>query len=485
MAVVERSDTARDAPVMPARPNAVMAVLCLSGLTYAVLASVLVPALPTIRASLGASETSVTWLLTAFLLGASIGTGILGRLGDMHGKRRLLLWTLGILAAATLVGALAKSLGVLIAARFVQGASGGVFPLGFGIIRDEFPPGKIAAKIGLMSSVLGVGGGLGVVLSGVIAQHFDWHWLLWIPFAACVLAGLLTWRYVPESPVRIRGRVNWLSAALMALGVTAILVGISMATRWGWGSPRTLGLIAGGLVVCAAWVRRELHSPEPLVDMAMMRLRAVWSTNAAAFLIAAGMYSCFVVIPQLVQLPKSTGFGFGGSVTTAGLFLLPCTVGQGLTSGLAGIVAARYGSRFGVIAGALIIAAGFAWLTFFHASTADVLLTSTLIGLGIGLAFAALGNVIVEAVPPHQTGVATGMNTVSRTMGGALGGQLSATFIAGHVIHGVPTVDGFVMTFVMATGFLLLAAATVALAGRTSTRRRVSATVGLGSQPNT
>lgn len=478
MTLAEQPRTAFGRPPVPARPNVIVAVLCLAGLSYAVLASVLVPALPTIRDSLGASETSVTWLLTSFLLGASVGTGILGRLGDMHGKQRLLLWTLTILSAATLAAALSTSLGVLIVARVIQGASGGVFPLAFGIVRDEFPADRVASKIGLLSAVLGVGGGLGVVLSGVIAQHFDWHWLFWMPFGACVVAAVLVWRFVPESPVRVPGRVNWLAGAVMAAGVTSILLGISQAGSWGWASARTLGLIAFGLAVCAVWVAIELRSREPLVDMAMMRMRSVWSANAAAFLIAAGMYSSFIAIPQMVQLPQSTGFGFGKSVIASGLFLLPCTLGQGLTSALSGPVVARFGARFGVVVGALVISVGFAYLVAFHASTADVLVTSTVIGLGIGLAFAALGNVIVEAVPPFQTGVATGMNTVARTMGGALGGQLSATFIAGHVAHGQPTVDGFLVTFACAAVLLLLAAAAAAAGARPRTFRRAPAPVG-------
>ncbi len=446
-----------------ANPNVTLAVLSLGAVAYAVLSSAVIPALPTIQHSLHTTETGVTWLLTAYLLAASVATPILGRLGDMYGKERVLLWTLVALAFGTLLAAVAPSLGILIVARAIQGASGGIFPLAFGIVRDEFPREKVAGSIGILSAILGVGGGFGIVLSGVIVEHLSWHWLFWLPLVAAVLAAVCTWRFVPESPVRAPGRINWLAAVLMSVGISTCLIAVSETTVWGWGSPRTLGLIAVGLAVCVAWIGVELRSAEPLVDMTMMRIRGVWTTNTAAFLLGAGMYSAFILIPQFAQLPRSTGFGFGASVVVSGLYLLPTTVGMMLMGTLAGPLAARYGSRALLIVGTAFTTASFALLALAHGHAYDLLLSATLMGIGVGLAFAALGNLIVQAVPPHQTGVATGMNTVMRTLGGALGGQLSATFIAANVALGLPTVTGFTQSFVLATGFLIAAVAAAAL----------------------
>ena len=437
------------------RPNLILAVLALGGLAYAMLSSSVVPALPTMQHDLHTSETGITWLLTGYLLSASVGTAILGRLGDMYGKERLLLWTLGILAAGTLLAALSSSLGVIIVGRFIQGASGGIFPLAFGIVRDEFPHEKVAGSIGLLSAILGVGAGVGIVLSGVIVEHLNYHWLFWIPLAATLLAALATWRFIPESPVRVPGRINWLAAALMTLGMSMVLIAVSETTSWGWGSVRTLGLLAAGLAVSGAWITVETRSRTPLVDMAMMRIRGVWTTNLAAFLLGAGMYASFIVFPQFAQLPRSTGFGFGASVVVSGLYLLPSTVGMTLLGLNAGRISARFGSRRALLAGILFTTAAFALLSVQHGHPYDLLVSAGLLGVGMGLAFAALGNLIIRAVPPEQTGVASGMNTVMRTLGGALGGQLSATFIAGHIAHGKPALTGFTETFVMATGFLI------------------------------
>jgi MFS family permease len=438
------------------RPTLILAVLSLGGLAYAVLSSSVVPALPTMQHALHTTETGITWLLTAYLLAASVGTAILGRLGDMYGKERLLLVTLVVLAAGTLLAAVSSSLGVIIFARCIQGASGGIFPLAFGIVRDEFPRERVAGSIGLLSAILGAGAGAGIVLSGVIVEHLNYHWLFWIPLVATVLAALATWRFIPESPVRVPGRINWLAGALMTVGICTVLLAISHTTTWGWGSTRTLGLVLIGVIVSTLWIAVEVRSRTPLIDMTMMRIRGVWTTNLAAFLLGAGMYASFIVLPRIAQLPKSTGFGLGASVVVSGLYLLPSTIGMTILGLQAGRISERFGSRAALLTGTAFTTASFALLTVAHRHPYELLIAAGLLGVGVGLAFAALGNLIIQAVPSEQTGVASGMNTVMRTLGGALGGQLSATFIATHTAHGHPTVTGFTETFLMATGFLLV-----------------------------
>ena len=437
----------------------ILAVLCTAGLAYAVLSSAVIPALPTFQRELHTTETGSTWLLTAFLLSASVGTAVIGRLGDMYGKEKLLLWTLLILAFGTLLAALSNSLGVLIVARVIQGVGGGIFPLAFAIARDEFPPDRVAGSIGLMSSILGVGGGLGLVVGAIISEHLGWHWLFWIPLIVIVIAAACTWRWIPESPIRAPGRVNWLAAAVMTVGMSLLLIGIAQTSVWGWGSVKSLGLMAGGLLAIGLWVAIEVRSDHPLVDMTMMRIRGVWTTNLAAFLIGAGMYAAFIVFPEFAQLPKSTGFGFGASVVASSLYLLPAALGMTVVGSMAGGISRRFGSKAALIVGSFVASAAFLYSALQHSHPYDILISAALLGIGIGLAFAALGNLIVGAVEPHQTGVASGMNTVMRTLGGALGGQIAATFIADHTIGGLPTVTGFTQAYWLSAGFLLVAGA--------------------------
>jgi EmrB/QacA subfamily drug resistance transporter len=438
----------------------VLAVLSLAALAYAVLSSAVIPALPTIRTDLHASETGVTWLLTGFLLSASVGTAIIGKLGDMYGKQRLLVWTLLILTAGTLLAALAGSLTVLIIARIIQGVAGGIFPLSFSIARDEFPPERVAGSIGFMSAILGVGGGFGLVLGGLIAEHLNWHWLFWIPFAAMTLAAICAWRFIPESQVRSPGKVNWTAAALLTTGMCCLLLGIAQTSAWGWAGAGTLVLLALGVLISGAWIAVEVRSRHPLIDMTMMAERGVWTVNLAAFLVGAGLYAWFLLLPQFAQLPKTTGFGYGASVVVAGLYLLPCAAGMGALGSLAGKVERRFGSRGALVVGAALSAVACGWLVITSQHPYDMVLSSALLGVGIGLAFAALGNLIVQAVPAHQTGAASGMNTVLRTLGGALGGQIAATFVVASTVHGLPALTGFTRTFAMAT--LVLAASAIA-----------------------
>jgi EmrB/QacA subfamily drug resistance transporter len=465
-------------------PTLILAVLSLAGLAYAVLSSAVIPALPTFQRDFHATETEVTWLLTGFLVSASVGTAIIGRLGDMYGKERLLLWTLVVLAGGTLLAALSQSLGMLIVARVIQGVGGGIFPLAFSIARDEFPPEKVAGSIGLMSSILGVGGGVGLVVGALIVQHLGWHWLFWIPLVVTLLAAFSTWRYIPESPVRSPGKVNWTAAALMSVGISAILIAIAQTTSWGWAGSKTIGLLAFGFVVIGLWVAVEVRSRVPLVDMAMMRIRGVWTTNLAAFLLGAGLYSSFIVLPQFAQLPKSTGFGFGASIVVSSLYLLPSALTMAVLGTAAGVISRRFGSKRALVVGALVTAASFAYAALEHRHPYEMLITAALLGIGIGLAFAALGNLIVRAVPPTQTGVASGMNTVMRTLGGAVGGQISATFIADNTVHGLPSVTGFTATYWMAAGFLLVAVVAAVLVPGAATAT-VSADRALTPAPET
>jgi EmrB/QacA subfamily drug resistance transporter len=441
------------------RPHygATFAVLALSGLVFALLQSMVAPALPEIQAELHTTTTAATWILTGYLLSASIATPILGRLGDMFGKERMLVIVLVGMGVGTLISALAGSIEVLVLGRVVQGFGGAVYPLAFGIIRDEFPRERVPTGIALISAILGVGAGAGIVLAGPIVDHLSYHWLFWIPLVGIVVAVVATHRFVPESPVKVPGHVDLPGALLLAAWLVCILVAVSQAPAWGWGSGRVIGLLVAGLALAAAWVWVESRVAVPLVDMRMMRLPGVWTVNATALLLGVGMYSSFVLIPQLVELPPETGFGFGASVTEAGLFLLPSTLMMLVVSPFAGRLSLRVGSKVPLVLGSILATIAFALLAVAHEQPFEIYLATGILGAGIGFAFAAMANLIVEAVPPEQTGVATGMNTIARTVGGAVGSAISASVIASTVLaSGLPTEGGFTAAFVLSTAAILV-----------------------------
>jgi EmrB/QacA subfamily drug resistance transporter len=423
-------------------------VLALAGISYALLQSLVAPALPVIQRDLGTSTEAVTWVFTSFLLSASVATPIAGRLGDMFGKERTLLFVLIILAGGTLFSALANSVALLIVGRLIQGTGGAIFPLAFGIIRDEFPPERVASGIGFISALLGVGGGAGIVLAGPIIQNLSYHWLFWLPLVPTLIAAVCTHLFVPESPLKPGGKVNWIGAVLLSSWLVTLLLAASEGPSWGWSSPGVIGLFTLAVVLLAAWIAYESRAIEPLVDMTMMRLRGVWTTNLAATLLGFGMYGSFILIPQFVETPARAGYGFHASVTQAGLFLVPSTAGMLAVSPLAGRIAHSVGSRVALAAGALLTMVCFILLAAAHSHSWEIYVASLFLGAGIGLAFAALANLIVEAVPPSQTGVATGMNTIMRTIGGAIGGQVAASIIAATVVaDDLPTERGFTIAF--------------------------------------
>ena len=444
-----------------------LTVLSLGGGAYALLQSLVVPALPVLQHDLHTSTAGVAWVFTSYLLAASVVTPIAGRLGDMFGKKRVLVIVLAGLAAGSLLAALVSSLPLMIAARTIQGLGGAIFPLAFGIVRDEFPRERVAGAIALISGILGIGGGLGIVLAGPILQGLDYHWLFWIPLLVTVIATTATIVFIPESTLRAQGNVHWLGAGLLSGWLVALLVAVSEAASWGWGSTKTIGLLVLAALLAAAWVRAENRVRHPLVDMTMMRLPGVWTTNLAALLLGFGMYSAFILIPQLVQTPKSTGYGFGASVSQAGLFLVPTTIAMLIFSPLGGRLSNVVGSKVPLVLGSVMTTISFVVLAA-ASSRWEIYVASALLGIGVGFAFASLANLIVEAVPPDQTGVASGMNTIVRTIGGAIGAEVAASILAANLLaSGLPAKHGYTLTFSLCAAVLAVGVlASLAVPGR-------------------
>ncbi len=437
--------------------NVTFTLLALSAVAYALLQSLVAPALLTIQHDLHTTTAGAAWILSAYLLSASVVTPIAGRLGDMFGKKRLLVWMLIVLAAGTALAGLASSISVMIVARVIQGAGGAIFPLAFAIIRDEFPRERVPHGIALISAILGIGGGLGIVLAGPIVQHFSYHWLFWFPLVAVLAAIVGTIVFVPESPVRIPGRIDPVGAALLSGWLVALLIPVSEGETWGWTSGKTLALFAVAAMLIPIWIWSESRSRAPVVDMRMMRLRGVWTTNLAALVFGFGMYSSFVLVPEFVELPRSTGFGFGASVTKAGLFMVPATAGMLLAGPVSGRLSATVGSKLPLLLGSLFSCAAFIVLAAAHGSDWEIYTAMLVLGIGIGFAFASMANLIVEAVPGHQTGVATGMNTIVRTIGGAIGSQVTAGVVTATVAaNGLPTENGFTIAFAASAAALAI-----------------------------
>jgi EmrB/QacA subfamily drug resistance transporter len=434
-------------------------VLAMGVAAFALLQSLVIPVLTTVQHQLHTTQSAATWVLTAYLLSASVMTPILGRVGDMIGKERVFVATLVALAVGSLLAAIAPSIGVMIVARVIQGVAGGMIPVAFGIIRDEFPSDKVAGAVGSLASLTAVGAGLGIVLAGPIVNALDYHWLFWLPMILTVAAAVAAVLFVPESPVRTPGRISWVPALLLSAWLVALLVALSQAPAWGWGSARVLGLLAAAVVLAAAWVAAELRAATPLIDMKMMRRTAVWTNNLVSLLLGVGMYATFAFLPEFVQTPPAAGYGFGASITQSGLMLLPSSLTMFVTGMFTGRLTAWLGGKVLVVVGCLTGAAAMAILAFAHDQQWQIYASNALMGVGFGLAFAAMSALIVMAVPASQTGVASGMNANIRTIGGSIGSAAMASIVTSSLAaNGLPLESGYTTGFAAMTGALVLAA---------------------------
>jgi EmrB/QacA subfamily drug resistance transporter len=434
-------------------------ILGLAALSFALAQTTLIPALAELMEEFHTDATGIAWVLTGYLISAAIFTPIFGRLGDMFGKRRLLVIALFIFAAGSAVSALGDSVTAIVAGRVLQGVGGGIFPLCFGIIRDEFPPERVSSSIGLLSATLGIGGGVGLIVGGLIIDHASYHWIFWLGAGMAVAAAIAAVVFVPESPNRIPAKVDYRGAAVLAVGLSVPMYAISEANNWGWASTKTIGLVLAGLAVLAFWVWLQKRTDDPLADVSLLTEPTVAMTNIATILIGFGMFASFILIPQLVEAPDNTGYGFGYTATQAGLVMLPAALMMLFAGPLSGRLGARYGNKVPLALGGLVCGIGLVGLGLDHGGALNIVLWNILSSTGVGLAYAAMPNLIMEAVPVERTGEATGFNALIRSVGSSLGSQVTASILTGTIIAatGFPTSEGFKVAFLVGAGVSLIA----------------------------
>ncbi|WP_189339390.1 MFS transporter [Williamsia muralis] len=435
-------------------PRAILVVLIVSVSAFSLLQSLIIPVLPEIQRSFETDQSTVSWVLTAYLLSASISTPLLGRIGDRVGKKRILLVALSGLAVGSVLSAVAPSIGWLIAARIVQGVGGGVLPLSFGIIRDEFSIEKTRTAVSVVASIASIGFGAGIILAGPIVVFLDYHWLFWLPAIGVTLAVVGAALCIPRSDSTRGGSINPLPALLLSGALASLLLAISRGGEWGWTSGVVVALLIGGALLAAAWIVVEQRVRYPLIDMRMMRLRGVWTANAVAFMVGFSSFSFYAFLPQLIQTPAESGYGLGATITQSGWLLLPSSA----VSVLIGLFSARLvratSARAVMFTGSILCATAYLMVAAAHTQTWQLYLAVSVQGVGLGLVVSTLAAVVITSVPSGQTGVASGMNANIRTIGGAMGTAAFTGLVASHV-----TDAGFPAEAAYAVGFVMLAAA--------------------------
>ena len=438
-----------------------IAVLAVAGLCSSFMFTLVVPIQTQLPELLNASRDDTAWVVTSTLLAAAVTTPIAGRLGDMYGKRRIVLVLLAVLVLGSVIAALSTGIGSMIVGRTLQGAVVGVVPLGVSILRDVLHEKRVDSAIALISATLGVGGALGLPVSALVSQYSDWHVLFWIAGGLGAVVFVLVLLVVPVSVLRTPGRFDFVGAAGLAIGLIGVLLAVSRGNTWGWLSPLTLSLGIGGVLVLLVWGWYELRIDDPLLDLRVAARRPVLLTNLASVAMGFALFASNVVYPQILELPVETGSGFGLSLLAASLVVMPSGLVMMVLSPISGRLARTIGPRVLLVAGAISLIAAYGFTLLFASEVWHLVIANILIGFGIGFGYAAMPMLIMRSVPPSETGASNGLNALARSLGtstaAAIVGVVLASMSTVQDGSQVPTPEAFQVSFLLGGGAAVVA----------------------------
>lgn len=479
-----------DGPQPTTRSGAVVATLALAGTVAAIMQTLVTPLIAEMPQILDTTPSNAAWVVTVTLLVAGVCVPVSGRLGDLLGKRRMLLVCAVPLVVGSVVCALASSVVPMIIGRGLQGMGMGMVPLGIALLRDVVPQERLSGSIALVSASMGIGGAIGLPLAAAVAQYADWRVLFWGAAVLALSVGTLIFFFVPDVPAGAKGqRFDAPGAVGLAIGLVSLLLAISKGGDWGWTSGTVLGLFALAVVSLAVWGLYELRTREPLVDLRTTARPRVLFTNASSILIGVGMYAFMLIAPQLLQFPEATGYGLGQSMLAAGLYLAPGGVMMMIVSPLGGKLINARGPKFTLICGALVIAVGYGIALPLMGTAWGLMLVGIVINSGVGLAYGAMPALIMSAVPVSETAAANGFNTLMRSLGTTIGSAVIGVVLAQMTInmggHTLASEDGFRTGLLIGCGVAVAAAAVALLipAGRTGTGDSAAAKTPAGQEP--
>jgi MFS family permease len=442
----------------------IVAVIAVAAGVAAMNQTLVVPLLGALPNLLHASVSGTSWVITAALLAGAVASPILGRLGDLYGKRRLVLIVLALVTLGSLLCAVSTSLAPMIAGRALQGVGTGLVPLGISLLRDVLSAPRLGAAIGLTSSVLGIGAAVGLPLGAAVAQFADWRLLFWLMAGLTAVIGLLVARLVPATPALATGRFDGVGALGLTAGLTALLLAVTYGGAWGWLSTTTLGLVVTAVAVLVLWGVWERRVTDPLIDLVTTARRPVLLVNLTSVAVGFALYTQILMVPQLLQLPVGTGYGLGSSMFQAGLLMLPAGLAMMGASAVGARLAAARGPTFSLLLGIVLIGVGFVVFLVSMDSVIVLVIGTVIAQGGVGFAYGVIPALIMAAVSPAETGVANGFNALMRTIGTSLSGAVVGAISAGlSVSHGgtsIPQRGAFVLMAVVGLAGAVLALVT-------------------------
>lgn len=457
-----RRDSGSGTPARGARAFA--PVLLVAALAVALAQTVVVAVLAPFARDLGTDPVGATWLLTAFMLSSAVATPITGRLGDQYGHRRLIVTGLVLLIVGSAISAMGTSAGWYggtLTGRVIQGLAGGVFPCTFGLAR-QLLPARLPKVVAGLSAMFGVGGAAGMVAAGPLVDLAGLASVFWLVAGLAVLA-LVGTVLLPAPPTARPARrgLDIPGGLLLAGTLVALLLAISQGRVWGATSPPVIGLAILTIAGAGLFLFVERRAATPLIDLRLLIGGRVLALNVATIVIGVGMFAAVTLLPLFAQTPAHLGYGFGYSPARTGLLIAPIGLFMIIAAPTTPLLATRIGARGVFQVGAVLAALGLLGLGHLHAEPATVVVSAAVLGLAYGLAFGSLGSLVVDAVAPEHTGAATGINTILRTVGGAVGSMIAVTILATTTAAGdtAPTESGYTAAFTVSA--LIAAAAAV------------------------
>ncbi|MGC5346891.1 MFS transporter [Streptomyces sp. DT24] len=452
-----------NAPQPSARAGGVVATLAFAGITAAIMQTLVTPLIAELPRILHTSRSNSAWVITVTLLVAAVWVPVSGRLGDLVGKRRMLLVCAVPLVCGSVVCALASSVVPMIVGRGLQGVGMGMVPLGIALLRDVVPPEKLSSSIALVSASMGIGGGLGLPIAAAVAQYTDWRMLFWGSAVLALVVAALVWFLVPDVPATAKGqRFDVPGAIGLGAGLVCLLLAVSKGADWGWGSATTLGLFAAALALLLVWGVWELRTREPLVDLRTTARPRVLLTNIASVFVGFGMYASMLILPQLLQFPEATGYGLGQSMLAAGLWMAPGGIMMMIVSPFGGKLTDARGPKFTLVCGVLVIAAGYGLSLSLMGSAWGLMLVGMVTSGGVGLAYGAMPALIMSSVPLSETAAANGFNALMRSLGTSIGAAVIGVVLSQMTNtmggHSFTSEEGFRTGLLIGCGVALVAA---------------------------
>ncbi len=409
----------------------ILVILSLIAIMIMFTESMLIPALPTIQAEFNSTATWTSWILSIYLVVGAVSTPIFGKLGDTYGKKKLLVICMSLYTAGVIANGFAWNIESLLAFRALQGLGMGMFPLAYALIRDEFPAEKVAMATGIISAMFGVGTAIGLVVGAWISDNFGWRMTYHAVVPLAIGVTLLAAYKLHESPIRNPSKVDFIGAGTFSVALLAFLIAMTEGERWGWTSTSTLGLIAVSFVFIVLFILAETRVRDPMIDLAVLSKRNVFFTNISAFVVGLGMFMMFQAITYLVRTPPPVGFG--SSIFEAGLLQVPGSILLLLAGPLAGVLVNKRGAKIPLVLGSIVLSISFYYFYAMHDTKAQVVLGLMIMSIGMGFMMVSMINIIVQSVSQTETGIATAMNTIFRTIGGVVGPTIAGVFLARYV----------------------------------------------------